>query len=78
MMSQPQSQPYQKAVLPPKAPVANNWGELDVVISLHDEEESLKPASTLSKKKKVKKLKKKKPQNADNDYGIAASEFKQY
>jgi hypothetical protein len=46
---------------PPKPPAAQaNWGELEVVVSLHDEEESEKPSSTYSKKKKVKKLKKKK------------------
>jgi len=58
---------------PPKAPQAvplntySNWkdNELEIVASLHDEEDntSYKPASTLSKKKKVKHLKKKKGLN---------------
>ena len=46
---------------PPKPPMAQaKWGDLEVVVSLHDEEESVKPSSNYSKKKKVKKLKKKK------------------
>ena len=44
---------------PPKpASTQQNWeGGLEVIVSLQDEDESFRPMSTLSKKKKVKKLK---------------------
>ena len=47
-------QPNKSSLPPPKPPGQQpGWGDLEVVVSLHDEEESVKTASTYSKKKKT-------------------------